>query len=218
MNVLSIDTAGPVIGVGLITGQHRLSCTERVQRGADAKILPWALDLVRQAGIRLSDLDGLSVAIGPGSFTGLRVGMAAAMGLSQSLNIPIWGSSSLVHRAEVNQYPLTLVVMDARKERVYAALVDGNSSILAGPADIPPEAAIEWCGDRRPVVTGEGGVVYRSLFEAAGFSVSTSASMPGVCRLADMGALAIANGAGVRAFELRPEYLRAPDAKKPKGL
>ena len=69
-----------------------------MQRGAEARLIPWALDLVGQANLSLPDLDGIAVAIGPGSFTGLRVGMAAAMGLAQAMDCPVWGATSLHHR------------------------------------------------------------------------------------------------------------------------
>lgn len=218
MKILSIDTAGPVIGVGYRHDAEVSVRTERIQRGSDARILPWAVELVAADGAKLQDLDGVAVAIGPGSFTGLRVGMAAAMGLSQSIGCPVWGASSLLHRALAADAPVVLSMMDARKGRVYAALIDASGCCLKGPADVEPAVAIGWCVEQNVIATGEGAIVFSDMCLEAGLVLASEPSSPAVAELATLGADAILNGKGLRALELRPEYLRDPDAKKPKGL
>ena len=189
---------------------------ERVQRGAEARLIPWALELVQEADIGLEDLDGVAVSIGPGSFTGLRVGMAAAMGLAQSLERPIWGSTSLHHRAMAAKGATTLVMLDARKGRVYAGLYGESGQCIRGPSDIAPEVALEWVDDADTVVTGEGALVYRELCEVRGLLFDDDPSSPAVTTLATLGASAIRSGLGQSAITLSPQYFRDADAKKPK--
>ena len=70
MRVLSVDTAGPVVGVGLVWDGQVSVRTERVRRGAEALLVPWAQALLAERGGAFKDLDGVAVARGPGAFTG----------------------------------------------------------------------------------------------------------------------------------------------------
>jgi tRNA threonylcarbamoyladenosine biosynthesis protein TsaB len=216
MNVLAFETAGPLIGVSLYTGGKAHVMMERIQRGADAKLIPWAVLLAEKAGIALSELDGVAVSFGPGGFTGLRVGMATAAGLAQSLNIPVWGNSSLHHRAMRVDSDRTLSMLDARKSRVYACLYGRGGQVLHGPGDVPPEEAVAWAGGHGVVATGEGSLVYADLLGQAGIPIAAEADSPAVDTLARLGAEAIEAGSGEDALSVRPKYLRAPDAKKSK--
>ena len=212
-----MDTAGPVIGVGLVAAGQSTVRTERVRRGAEARLIPWARELCADAGLGLADLDGVAVARGPGAFTGVRVGLAAATGLSSALGLPVWPSDSLTPRAvAVVGAPQVLAMLDARKGRVYAALYK-DGSCVSGPADVDPEVALGWVQGSF-VATGEGALVYREQVLLAGGLVHSTADAPGVDVLARMGAQALAMGQGVAAGEVRPLYIRPPDAKPPKTL
>lgn len=214
MNVISIDTAGPVIGVGLATAAGTFCRTERIQRGADARLVPWVHEVLEEANLAISEVSGVAVASGPGSFTGLRVGMAVGMGLSQALDIPVWGAPSWVHRAHAVDAASVLVLLDARKGRVYAAHVcDGI--LVNGPVDMEPETVLAWPLPSDTQVTGEGARVYQSLIQSRALTIVGEPSTPSVGALAELGILAFQEGVGERAFTLRPQYLRDADAKKP---
>ena len=215
MNVIAIDTAGPVIGVGLATPAGTFERTERIQRGADARLIPWVHALLEEAGIVMAELSGIAVASGPGSFTGLRVGMAAGMGLSQARNIPIWGAPSWHHRGIAVKQASALVLMDARKGRVYAAHIQAGA-LRMGPVDAEPERVLEWDLPPDTYVTGEGARVYASIISSRGLTIVDDPSAPAVGLLAELGVQAFEGGANDRAFALRPEYIRDADAKKPK--
>jgi tRNA threonylcarbamoyladenosine biosynthesis protein TsaB len=216
VRVLAIDTAGPVVGVGLLDGDVARARTARVERGTDALLLAWVDELAGAAGIRLSDLDGIGVAAGPGAFTGLRVGLATAAGLALALGVPLWSAGSLAPRAAAAAGTLpVLALLDARKARVYAALVDVDGHVRHGPDDVPPEAALAWT-DGPFVATGEGALVYGAVVEAAGGRVHPRADDPAVDVLARLAAEALRAGEGRPATEIAPVYLRAPDARPPK--
>ena len=210
---LAIDTAGPVIGVALRIGTQSWVETERVQRGAEARLVPWALELCRRGRISLSGLDGVVVANGPGAFTGIRVGLATSMGLAMSAGLPAYGVLSLTPRAIRAGGGLVLSLLDARKGRVYAALYQ-DGRLVEGPADIEPGEAVKWVVGRHFLATGEGACVYRALIEAAGGKLALEPDHPSVDVLAEIGAAAFARGEGVDPVGLRPVYLREPDAQK----
>lgn len=214
MTVLAFDTAGPVIGVGLWTGDRALVRTERVRRGAEARLVPWAQELCAEAGLALDQVTGIGVAHGPGAFTGVRVGIATAVGLSMGLGCPLWTGSSLESRAlRLGGEGRVLALLDARKSRVYAALYDGTA-LVEGPADIDPEAAARWGAGA--VATGEGALVYQEKVVAAGGRVAADADDPAVGVLARLAAAGLAAGEGIDPASVEPLYLRDADAKKPK--
>jgi len=216
--VLAIDTTAPVIGVALLADGRVRSRVDRVQRGSEAVLVPWAEALCEQAGLRLSELSGVAVARGPGAFTGLRVGLATAIGVALAAGVPVWGESSLRTRGlravrRGGDVPV-LAVLDARKGRVYAASYDPSGHAEQGPGDLPPEQALAWM---KPgfLAIGEGALVYRELVERAGGVVVPEADHPAVDVLAQLGAAALARGEGADPASVRPVYLRKPDARLP---
>ena len=218
MYVLAIDTCGPVIGVALMVGDRVLQRTARVTRGAEAHLMPWALALAAEAGVELSALDGVVAAVGPGAFTGLRVGLAAASGVALAAGCPLWPGSSLVSRGvRASDGGPVLAMLDARKSRVYAAVVEADGSVVREAGDLPPAQAVQGLADGF-IATGEGALVYRELVESSGGRVCDDAADPAVDALVRLGARGLARGEGRDPADVRPVYLRAPDAKPPKDL
>lgn len=211
--MLAIDTTGPVIGVALRVAGEVRERTERVQRGSEQRLTPWAQELCAEASLRIADLDGIAVAVGPGAFTGLRVGLATASGLAMAANLPVVGLSSLASRAR-NVEGRVLSMLDARKARVYAQwFVDGRGEGEA--RDVTPEALLAEVAAGF-VATGEGAGVYRLLVETAGGRVHADWPSPAVDALARMGEEALTRGEGIDPVSLRPVYIRPPDARPPK--
>jgi len=212
MRVLSIDTAGPVAGVALYVDGSVRQRTERVIRGADTRLMPWAQSLAAEAGVPLSSIDGVAVGAGPGAFTGLRVGLASALGLATALGCPVVPLSTLRSRADRwLGVGVVLCALDARKGRVYAARWKGSERVVPA-ADISPEEALRGLAPGFLAV-GEGVLVYREAVEAAGGTIVADADDPGVAALARLGADAITAGRGQDPVDVRPTYLRPPDAK-----
>jgi tRNA threonylcarbamoyladenosine biosynthesis protein TsaB len=215
LKVLAIDTAGPVIGVALGDGVEALSRTERVARGSETRIVPWVLALCAEAGWRISDLDGIAVARGPGAFTGIRVGLATAMGLALAAGLPVWGAMSLEPRARRWTGQPVLSMLDARKGRVYAAYYACDGSLVAGPADIEPHAVLAWPLSPQTLATGEGALLLQEALARRGLSLAPSPDDPAVETLAGMGQSAFAGGLGGDIEAMAPLYLREPDAVPP---
>lgn len=215
MKVLALDTAGPLIGVALRVGGETEVRLERVQRGSESRLVPWVLELCASAEIRLTDLDGVAVAVGPGAFTGLRVGLATATGLALGAGVPVAGLSSLASRGQIPGHRV-LSMLDARKSRVYAQWFENGVS-LSPPVDLAPSEVLAGAAEGF-LATGEGAGVYEDLVIAAGGRLRPNWEDPAVDALARMGEEAIARGEGLDPVSVRPVYLRAPDARPPKFI
>lgn len=215
MRVLAVDTTGPVIGVALRLGSVAEVRTERVQRGSEERLVPWILALCSEAGLSVGELDGVAVAVGPGAFTGLRVGLATAMGIALAGRLPVVGLSSLASRAAPHAAEdRVLSMLDARKARVYAQWFEAGLPI-SDAMDIAPEELLLSVSPGF-LATGEGAGVYREQVEAAGGRIHSAWASPAVDALARMGEEALARGEATDPAALRPVYIRPPDARPPK--
>lgn len=127
MLILSLDCAGPACGVCVWQNGHVLTANnEAMQRGQDARLMPMILATLEQASIGFADLDRIAVTRGPGSFTGLRVGLATARGLSLAAQKPVIGINrfSIYHHARrTYATPHTgeniLVVLDSKRAEFF---------------------------------------------------------------------------------------------------
>lgn len=209
MRVLALDTCGPEIGVALWVDGAVEARSARVSRGAEALLVPWAQELLAARGLTFDDLDGVGVARGPGAFTGLRVGLATALGLAVAAKLPMVAIDSLQARA-VGHNGLVLALLDARKQRVYAAqFLDGAP--LTDAVDELPEVVLAAMPPGF-LATGEGAEVYRALVEQHGGVIAQDATACGVVALARLAAEALSRGEGQDPQHIQPVYLRAPDA------
>jgi tRNA threonylcarbamoyladenosine biosynthesis protein TsaB len=212
MRVVAFDTAAPVIGVGASDGDRVRVATAVLDRGSETWLVPTLASLCAELGFRLADVEGVVVTIGPGAFTGLRVGLAAALGVAVAAKAPVAPVSSLVCRARAAGSGPVLAMLDARKDRVYAQWFGRGRD--EDPGDWPPDVAIGAPGGPF-VATGEGAVRYRHRVEAAGGVLSGHATHPAVDALLREGLEALARGEGVDATCVRPLYLRDADARLP---
>ena len=195
MLTLAFDTATAVATSALVDGDEVLG--ERVSR---AQTLLEDVDaLLRQAGSHPTDLDRLAVGIGPGSFTGVRIGLAVARGLALSLELPGVGVSTLAALAA--GAPGAVPVIDAKRREIFT-LLDGEPRVLA-PEDLPlAEGAL---------CVGDGAKRYRSLLEERGAGVPPDDDERHLPRARFHAALA---GEARAVDELEPLYLRVPDAER----
>ena len=188
--------------------------------GAGRRVLEAAHGLLASVGATTADLDGIVVGVGPGGFTGLRIGLATALGLGQALGIPVTGASSLEALAlgvaeAAPAGALVVPVLDARRRELFAAVYrtgDGAGlQELAAPQAIPPAglaALLDGLGE--PAWIGGDGV------PAAGGALDGPGRtlLPPTARAARLSASALVArvraGAGMPA---RPVYARLPDAE-----
>src|SRR6476659_7784074 len=154
MLTLAFDTATGVATSALVDGDEVLG-----ERASRAQTLLEDVDaLLRQAGAHPADLHRLAVGIGPGSFTGVRIGLAAARGLALSLGVEGAGVSTLAALAA--GAPGAVPVIDAKRSEIFT-LVGGEPTVLR-----PEELGVEGA-----VCVGDGAVRYRALIEERGGSV-----------------------------------------------
>jgi tRNA threonylcarbamoyladenosine biosynthesis protein TsaB len=194
MLILAFDTATEVATSALVSDGEVVG--ERVSRAVT--LLEDVDALLRQAGARTGDIEGLAVGIGPGSFTGVRVGLATARGIALALGIPVAGVSTLAALAA--GAPGAVPVVDARRKEIF--ILEDEPRVLA-PADV----------DVRPGTTyvGSGAVRYRAVFEGAGGEVPPDDDERHLPRARFHAALAQDFGS---AEQVEPLYLRVPDADR----
>jgi tRNA threonylcarbamoyladenosine biosynthesis protein TsaB len=192
--ILALDTATSVATCAVVRDGEVLG--ERVTRAAS--VLAAADEILRAAGLVPRDLDALVVGTGPGSFTGLRIGLAAARGLALGLELPVAGVSTLAALAA--GAPAAVPVVDAHRREVFT-LVEGEPRALA-----PDELAVE----PGTVCVGDGAVRYRAALEEAGAVVPPRESGLHLPRARFHALLARDFGP---AELVEPVYVRLPDAK-----
>ncbi len=163
-------------------------------------------------------VDLLAVGLGPGSFTGLRVGIATAKGLSLSLGMPVRGVSTLdavgAGIGAAGAHGERLAVLDGYRGEVFVALYDEDGKVLWEPAVMRPEALAERLGELSvpPSVGGSGAVRFRHELEGAG-GIRIPDDADPVHRVAARHICALA-AAGAGSESLEPIYLRPPDAER----
>jgi tRNA threonylcarbamoyladenosine biosynthesis protein TsaB len=223
MIVLAIDTSTQTGGVAVLRGDSLLAQVEATSTRTHAKRLMSAVDsALRMAGMGVDECDGLAVTTGPGSFTGLRIGISAVKGLGFAMGKPVAGVSTLdVLAYQFPWFPdLVCPMLDARKEEIYTALY--RCSHDAGLEKITSDCAVEptqWLMQIKApcLFVGDGAVVYRDLIEeclgsraqfAPPYLNTLQASV-----VAYIGMKQIERGETTDVALLAPNYLRKSDAE-----
>jgi tRNA threonylcarbamoyl adenosine modification protein YeaZ len=201
--VLAIDTA-TVVAVGLARGEQVVSGAVVEDRMAHVeRLVPLIHSVCTEAGVTLGDLDQIVVGLGPGPFTGLRVGVVTARMLAEVGRVGLHGVCTLDVLAVqfASQRPVAVgdfvVATDARRREVYWARYAGDGTRLEGPSVSAPAQV-----PRQPTV-GPGADLYPEALEC----------VPGP-RTLDPAVLAVA-GPGLPSAGREPLYLRRPDASEP---
>ena len=223
MIVLGFDTATPATAVAVLRAdgrafeaRHDPAPGERP--GHAAKLLALVEEVLGRAELGWDGVERLAVGAGPGTFTGLRIGVATARALAQARDLPLVGVSTLRTLVEgareaMPEAHLVLAVLDARRNEAFAAAWDGAREVLA-PAALAPDALADDVSKlpAGPLAVGDGAVKFRSTLERAGAAIPADGSplhrvaARHLCRLA----------AGVQAGSrdtVLPDYLRLPDAE-----
>jgi tRNA threonylcarbamoyladenosine biosynthesis protein TsaB len=212
--IVGFDTATPATAAGvLLPGGRGVEARDDPADGRPAhaaRLLALVEQALADAGIGWPDVARLAVGIGPGGFTGLRIGVATARALAQGRGLPLVGVGSL-HALAAGRADVA-AVLDARRGEVYAAVWRAGALVL-GPAAIAPAALAAELPAGLPAV-GDGAVRFREQLEEAGAAVPADGSPEHrisavqVCRLG-------ADGDPAARDSLVPDYRREPDAKPP---
>jgi len=213
MIILALDTAGVDCAAGVYdSGRNTMlgEASDMIGKGHAEHLIETVDRALDQAGIALSDIDRLAVTIGPGSFTGIRVGVAAARGFALSLNVPAVGVTTLevMAAAQRDKTPdrAVLAAMDAKRDEIYLQSFAADGS----PLDAPRAVSI---GEAQAFAAGFDGEITGSatpLLKAdAGGDHANRFPISVVARL---GAAASPDSG-----KPKPLYLRGPDAKPQAG-
>jgi tRNA threonylcarbamoyl adenosine modification protein YeaZ len=200
--LLAFDTATPVITVAVHDGDRVVGESSGEGAMAHGELLAPAIrDAMAQAGAAMADLTDVAVGVGPGPFTGLRVGVVTALTLGSTLQLVTHGVCSLdIVAADVQIEGEFLVATDARRKEVYWARYGAAHVRLDGPHVLKP-ADLALQHPALPVF-GQGGHLYDGVLQAAGEA--------GDPRAAALAQLVVSGQAS--ELPLEPLYLRRPDA------
>jgi tRNA threonylcarbamoyladenosine biosynthesis protein TsaB len=184
-------------------------------------LLGLAVRLMEEAEVDWGSLDGIAVGLGPGTFTGLRVGVASARALAQSLDLPLIGVSSLRALAlpalAVGPQAPILAALDAKRGELFlAAYAPGTAETLLEPQAVKPEqlaAVLARLADPAPLAVGDGAIRFRAQLQAVGVLVAPEDSPLHLLRAAAVCELSEQYGPGESLEEVLPHYGRRPDAE-----
>ena len=215
--ILALDTCLGASSVAILDGDRVLATrSEPMTRGHQERIGVVVREVAAEAGVGFPDLTRIAVTVGPGSFTGLRVGLAFAKGLATALSIPCVGVSTLealaagVADREGAGNGFVAAVLDARMSQVYLQVFDRGVALMAPDAlDLGSAAArlAELHGGQAVTLVGSGAPLLPELFAGARVLTPVSPDPVAVARLAA--------ARPVPAHSPRPLYLRAPYATLP---
>lgn len=181
-------------------------------------LMPMAVEVIAKFGCTIKDIDRIAVTVGPGSFTGVRIGVSTVKGLAMPENIPCVAVSTLEALAANITTPIDAVIcplMDARRNQFYNALFDGNGKRLCEDRVITAEALTEEFSktEKSVILCGDGAVLYKSL--SGSLNNNTVIASPATMY---QNALSVAvcgySGKAISAEAIQPLYLRPSQAER----
>jgi len=164
LNILALDCSSEFCSAALVLGGECLQRLEHAGHRHSDLLLPMVSSLLAESGVALTRLDGLAIAVGPGSFTSLRIVTSVAQGLAFGADLPVAAVGSLEALACGTGAPRVVVCVDARMHEVYTARYDAGAVDLP-PAVLPPDRvpvpdASDWLG------AGDGFRVHEAALQA----------------------------------------------------
>ncbi|BCR05459.1 tRNA (adenosine(37)-N6)-threonylcarbamoyltransferase complex dimerization subunit type 1 TsaB [Desulfuromonas versatilis] len=220
--LLTLDTSTQAGSVALTRGRKLLGeILLNVKANHTDRLLATVRQLLGDAGVELGEIDGFGVVLGPGSFTGLRVGLATVKGLALACAKPVLGVSSLrslAVQAPFARHPVC-TLLDARKGEVYAGLYGGAGGRMEPLMDesvLPPEKLLSRL-EGETVFIGDGAVVYQTLIVrqlgSRAHFVPWPLNLPRASSAAALALEELEAGRSIPLEQLRPAYIRPSEAE-----
>ena len=228
MRVLAIDTTGPGGGAALLVDGvvQTALVPEEIRRGRN--LVPLIDGLLKQAGVAPSDLDLVACGVGPGSFTGIRAGLAAARGIALARALPVlgidtfatvlWGVDRTIPDGAGHR--LRVIALDSRRKEIYLRIFSPLGAPVSEPAMVAPDDVAPRIGDRPIVLAGSAADGLERVLGATGLDVLAvpGRAAPDAGDLAGLAAVRIAARQPGEAVPLpAPLYLHPPYAVRPAG-
>jgi tRNA threonylcarbamoyladenosine biosynthesis protein TsaB len=211
--ILAIETGSRACSVAVFNSPTDIpaSLHQQTDHGHATMLMPMIEQAMAQAGCGYTDLARIAVAVGPGSFTGIRVGLAAALGLSLASGVPVVGISSFLTVAEVDRQDARLfALLDSRREEPFLVELDLELRFIQPPAVVAPDALDAIMNSAKPLLIAGDAPAMARYAETEGIRLMQAAP----------NALAVARLAAhpARRYDLppKPVYVRPPDVTMPK--
>ena len=222
MRILALDTATAATAAAFLDTDTGLVFEARDDPPAGSRpshasaVLGLVDDVLRRSGGGWSDVDRIAVGLGPGTFTGLRIGVATAQGLARAGDKPLVGVSTLRSLAlgasqKAGASQTVMAIIDARRGEAFAASAQLAPSVLT-PEALAAEVARHTAVAGSPLAVGDGAIKFRAILESAGATVPGDGS--DLHRVSALWHCHLAETAeSLPLSAVQPEYLRVPDAE-----
>jgi tRNA threonylcarbamoyladenosine biosynthesis protein TsaB len=221
MRLLALDTATTSCSVACWSAGAVIASDTKIAGRRQAEILmPMVKSVMKVAGFEYDMLDGIAVTTGPGSFTGVRIGLATARGLALAAGLPLAGVSTLQALAAGSppaerRGHRILAALDARRDQVYAQLFEAAGGPAGDPfaaaADSIPRRLAEACPDQAPILlVGSGSALVAAVLDDVGWPYRHSNSPPYPCAATIAGIVAERGFDTSASAPVAPLYLREP--------
>lgn len=223
MKIIVIDTSGPVCGVAVMDEERVFSeFTVQNRNTHSANLMPMVEAALNAAGTEIGDLDAVAAVTGPGSFTGVRIGVATAKGLAHGAGLPCIPVDALeALAASAGRFEgVVCPIQDARAGQVYCAAFRGGER-LAADAPLKLEDYLDRVRSlgERFLFVGDGAPVHRArITEILGEKAFFAAAHLAYLRPSAAGTIALKKGTGTDYLGLQATYLRPPNAQKNRKL
>ena len=220
MRILALETSTEYCSVALWQDGAIVERCELVGQKHSELLIAMLDGVLRDAGYKIQNMDGIAFGMGPGSFTGVRIACGAAQGLAFGAGLPVAGVCTLQALAEASGKEKVIAALDARMGDIYhaayekrdAAWVTVSEPRLCKPTDAPQLPGHDWLG------AGSGFAVYGDVLSghyAGQLQGWNGEAVPHAAAIATLGAAQFARGLGKDAAEALPLYLRDKLALKP---
>lgn len=221
MKILALETSAKSVSCAVVEGGVPLASAYQCTGLTHSRtLMPMVEDMLKNAELTLDAIDLIAIANGPGSFTGLRIGIAAVKGLAWAADKPCCGVSTIeaMARSVSHMDGLIIGAMDARRSQIYNALFDARDGVLTRLCADRAIGLDDLCAQlkddpRRKIVLGDGGKLCYDYLTQHGVSCEL-APAPLVYQNAVGVALAAEHGEKVSSQELAPVYLRPAQAER----
>lgn len=219
MRILALETSTEYCSVALWQDGNIVNRCERVGQ-RHSELLIGILDtLLHEAGVKLTELDGIAFGAGPGSFTGVRIACGVTQGLALGADLPVVGVCTLQALAQATGHDKVIAALDARMNEIYHAIYEKRAGSwvticepnLCLPHQTPQVQGSEWFG------TGSGFAMYGAVLDnryAGQIADSDTQAVPQAIAIAELAAPLFAAGQGMDAAQAMPFYLRDKVALK----
>ncbi|MGH6974901.1 MAG: tRNA (adenosine(37)-N6)-threonylcarbamoyltransferase complex dimerization subunit type 1 TsaB [Stellaceae bacterium] len=219
MKVLGLDSAGSQCAVAVLDGDRVASArAEAMRHGQAERLMPLIAETLAAAAVAPAAVDLIAVTTGPGSFTGIRIGLAAARGLALATGRPAVGVSVLdayaaAVPAAARQARALIVAVESKRDEFYLQAFKAAGAALAPPAQVHPRDLAAWLPSGPLLLAGDAAARLQTQLAGHDFVMAPDAQSVDAVWVARLGR-AHADGGAVEPP--RPFYLRAPDTTTPR--